>query len=92
MGVKIVRKERRHKEKLLSVAVMILLLSFLYMFAVTFFEIPESGKEHSKTIVGFLLGVGLANLMNYYWGGAHEKDRPPKQSEETPVPPVEDKP
>lgn len=62
------------KWSLRKVAVMIILLSFLYVFSVTFLDTTEVGKEHSKTIVGFLLGTGFTTLLNYYWGSAHKRE------------------
>jgi len=54
----------------LAFAGVIILLAFGYLFAVTFLNIPDTGADHSKTIVGFLLGVGLTTLINYYWGSS----------------------
>jgi len=70
-------KDRRKADRLMSVAVLIIMMSFLYLFAVTFFEVSSAGVEHSKTIVGFLLGMGLGTLLNFYWGGAHKEGSPP---------------
>jgi len=56
-------------------AICILFLSFLYMYLITFVEIPECGKEHAKTILGFLLGTGFANLLHYYWGSSSKEER-----------------
>ena len=44
--------------------------SFAYLFMVTFLVLPESGVEHAKTIVGFLLGVGISTILQYYWGSS----------------------
>jgi len=44
--------------------------SFGYLFMVTFLVLPESGVEHAKTIVGFLLGVGISTILQYYWGSS----------------------
>ncbi len=45
-------------------------IGFAYLFMVTFLTLPESGKDHAKTIVGFILGVGISTLLNYYWGSS----------------------
>jgi len=52
------------------VAVGLMVVCFIYLFGVTFFKIPTTGQEHAKTIVGFLLGVGLSTVINYYWGSS----------------------
>lgn len=54
----------------MRIALLIMLLGFLYMFSVTFFEMPETGQEHAKTIVGFMLGTIFSTLINYYWGNS----------------------
>jgi len=45
------------------------------MFSVTFLSIPETGMEHSKTILGFLLGTGFGSLINYYWGSSSKDEK-----------------
>jgi len=50
-------------------------VTFLYLFAVTFIPITQTGNEHAKTIVGFLLGIAFSTLVNYYWGNS-KKDNP----------------
>ena len=60
-------------------ATLIMLVTFLYLFSVTFFEIPQSGIEHSKTITGFLLGTGFGTLLNYYWGASRKNEQPTKE-------------
>ncbi len=53
-------------------------IGFLYLFLVTFGTIPESGIEHAKTIVGFLLGSVISLLVGYKWGtsaGSAEKSK-----------------
>lgn len=62
----------------MRIALLIMLLSFLYMFAVTFLPLSEAGAEHSKTIVGFLLGTAFATLINYYWGNSSGRNAGPK--------------
>ena len=63
----------------MKVALLIMLLSFLYLFAVTFFPMSASGLEHSKTIVGFLLGTAFSTLINYYWGNSSSRNSGPKE-------------
>ena len=57
------------------VAIGLMIVCFLYLFLVTFIDIPKTGQEHSKTIVGFLLGVGLSTVINYYWGSSSSKSQ-----------------
>lgn len=58
------------------VAIMVLLISSLYIFCVTFVELGESGKDFAKTITGFILGTGFSTLINYYWGGTDPGKEP----------------
>jgi hypothetical protein len=62
----------------MKIALLIMLISFLYMFSVTFFPMPEAGSEHSKTIVGFLLGTAFSTLINYYWGNSSSRNSGPE--------------
>ena len=54
----------------LKVALCMLMIAFAYLTAVTFLPMPPTGEEHSKTIVGFLLGTVFSTLINYYWGNS----------------------
>lgn len=84
---------------ILCFAIFIVIVCFGYLFAVTFGAIPETGKDHSKVILGFLLASGLSVIIGYFWGSssgsaakseAMEKELagliPPKA--EPPKPPV----
>ncbi len=63
--------ERQKTEKtVLIMACAIIFVGFLFLFMVTFLTIPETGRDHAKTIVGFILGVGISTLLNYYWGSS----------------------
>jgi hypothetical protein len=44
--------------------------SFVYLFMVTFIPLADTGKEHAKTVVGFLLGVGITTILQYYFGSS----------------------
>ena len=63
----------------LRVALLILLLTLLYLTAVTFLPMTPAGAEHSKTIVGFFLGSVFGTLVNYYWGSSSKgtQQQPP---------------
>ena len=60
---------------MIKIAVYVITITFLYLFAVTFTPLSGAGIEHSKTIVGFLLGTGFVTFLNYYWGGSNDKDK-----------------
>lgn len=59
-------------------AVSIVVMTFGYLFAVTFLPISATGNEHAKTIVGFLLATGLATLINYFWGNSKKQEPDPE--------------
>ena len=63
----------------MKIALLIMLISFMYMFAVTFLPLSDAGGEHSKTIVGFLLGTAFSTLINYYWGNSSGRNSGPKE-------------
>jgi len=60
-----------------KVAMLIMVIMFLYLFCVTFLEIPQVGNEHAKTIVPYFLGV-FTTLVGVYWGTSKkDQDAPP---------------
>ena len=61
----------------LKVAVLIILVTFLYLFSVTFFTMTEDGAEQAKTITPFLLGTVIGTLVGFYYGNKHEQQKPP---------------
>jgi hypothetical protein len=60
----------RTERMVLLMACAIMGIGFAYLFAVTFLTIPTSGIEHAKTITGFILGVTISSLINYFWGSS----------------------
>ncbi len=60
----------------MKVALLIMLIGFSYLAAVTFLPMPDTGAEHSKTIVGFMLGTVFSTLINYYWGNSSKGQTP----------------
>ena len=56
----------------------IMAAAFLYLVAITFLPVTETGNEHAKTIVGFLLGTAFSTLINYYWGNSKTKQPDPE--------------
>jgi hypothetical protein len=57
----------------IKIALLLMLITFIYLFSVTFFVMPEGGKEQAKTIVPFLLGSIFGTLMGFYWGNKHKE-------------------
>lgn len=59
-------------EKIILYVMQILILAaaFGYLWAVTFIQMPESGTDHSKTIVGFLLGTVVGTIITFNWGSS----------------------
>jgi hypothetical protein len=58
------------KKLLYYMQIGILMLGFAYLGAVTFLTMPTSGADHSKTIVGFLLGTVFGTIITYNWGSS----------------------
>jgi len=78
------KNRRKDPETGMKVALLILLITFIYLFGVTFWEMPESGIEQAKTIVPFLLGSVIGTLIGFYYGNKHEQqDIQPNKTETT---------
>ena len=45
-------------------------VSFTYIFLITFLSIPEANERFADTVLGFLLGVGLSSIINYFFGSS----------------------
>ncbi len=58
------------KKILLLMAFIIVILTFLYQFAITFLPISASGQGFAKTAQGFLLGTALGTIVTYFWGSS----------------------
>lgn len=58
----------------LKVAIYIFTVCFIYIFAVTFAPMSDAGLEHSKTVIGFLMGTVFSCLLNYYWGSSSKRN------------------
>ena len=58
------------KKVLYAMQAIILFIAFGYLIAVTFFDMLETGVDHSKTIVGFLLGTVVGTIIAYNWGSS----------------------
>ena len=61
----------------LKVALLILVITFFYLFMVTFVPMTEEGAEQAKTITPFLLGTVIGTLIGFYYGNKHEQSKPP---------------
>ena len=64
----------------IKIALLIMLVTFFYIFCVTFFDLPATGLEVSKMVVPFLLGTVIGTLINFYYGNKHE-EKPPIDKE-----------
>ena len=51
-------------------AIVMTVFTFSYIIAITFVPIPESSVRFADTVLGFLLGVGLASIINYFYGSS----------------------
>jgi hypothetical protein len=61
----------------IKIALLILLVTFCYLFSVTFFPMTEDGAEQAKTITPFLLGTVIGTLVGFYYGNKHEQQKGP---------------
>ena len=48
----------------------LLFIGFLYLFLITFIEIPLSATRYVDTILGFILGSALGSVINFWWGSS----------------------
>ena len=44
--------------------------SILYVFLITFVTIPQANIRFADTIIGFLLGTTIAQILNYFFGSS----------------------
>ena len=59
------------KEKMtILLGYFVIALSFIYIALVSFIKMTPAGQEISKIFVGFLMGSGLATIINYIWGSS----------------------
>jgi len=50
-------------------------VSFLYLFAITFLEIPTANKDNVNIILGFLLGTAISTIIGFYFGDSDKTDK-----------------
>ena len=51
------------------------IVSAIYFFAVTFFEVPKTGEAFANFILGFLTGTAVATIIGFFYGGASSGDK-----------------
>jgi len=44
--------------------------SMIYFFAITFGQVPASGKDFGNIILGFLLGTAVATIISFFYGSS----------------------
>ena len=52
--------------------------TFIYIFAITFLNIPEDSVRFADTVLGFLLGVGLSAIINFFYGSSYGNEEATK--------------
>ena len=61
-----------HEQFLFRFAYLWSVSSILYVFAVTFCNVPASNQRTVDTTIGFLLGTIIAGLIGYFYGSSHK--------------------
>ena len=57
--------------------------SMAYFFAITFGQVPASGKDFGNIILGFLLGTAVATIISFFYGSSKSsKDKTETMSRE----------
>lgn len=51
-------------------ASVVTLVTFVYIFGITFGDIPENNVRFADTVLGFLLGTGLSAIINFFYGSS----------------------
>ena len=52
-------------------------IGFLFLIAIVFLPIPETGLKYADTVIGFLIGTVLSTVYGFYFGsslGSRDKD------------------
>lgn len=65
------------KHFLHAYAVFVTAVTFLYIFAASFLDIPKENTRFVDTVLGFLLGTVISTLVQFYYGtsrGSQLKD------------------
>jgi len=59
-------------------AIGITIFTFIYVFAITFMDIPKDSVRFADTVLGFLLGVGLSAIINFFYGSSYGNEEATK--------------
>jgi len=53
-------------------AMVLVIVSSLYLAAITFFNIPVDNMDNAKVIMGFALGTAISTIIGFYFGDSEE--------------------
>lgn len=56
-------------------------IAALYMFAASFFEVPEANQHIVNTIIGFLLGTIIGGIITFFYGSSYGSSQKTKQTD-----------
>lgn len=59
---------QKHFQVYLSTFVIV--ATFIYIFCITFLNIPKPNEPHVNTVLGFLLGTAVGTIISYYLGSS----------------------
>lgn len=48
----------------------IIMFTFIYIFCITFIEVPAANRRFTDTIIGFLVGTLVGTIINYFYGSS----------------------
>ena len=64
------QEDKFSKQFIYWYATAVTILTFIYIFLITFLPIPEKSIRFADTILGFLLGVLISTITNYFFGSS----------------------
>lgn len=59
-------------DSILWMALGCLTLGIVYIFLVTFTEIPETNQRYADTVLGFVMGTIISTILNFYFGSSNK--------------------
>lgn len=62
------RKSEYINRNMFWMAVGLLFIFFVYIFCITFIDIPDKNQKYVDIVLGFLSGTTVANIISYYFG------------------------
>lgn len=68
-------EDRKENSILIWIGMGVIVMTFIYFFAITFINIPINNQKYSDLIIGYVSGV-VSAIVGFYWGGAHGGPRP----------------